>query len=385
MKINSSRLIVRFTPVINFVKKNSHILIAVFFTILGLYLRFKRLAGRDLWTDELWQLAQTKGAFKPVWFRLNVTDFTSFPGAYILNYPFVNIFGTDKWSINIPNYFIAFLSFYFLYLICKRYLKTSWGFFIAFLLLCFNGNLIFHSFELRPYAVLPTLSLGSFYFSGLIVSEWKRLSVLKRFLIGLFFIFTIIYHVFGIMIVGLCMLYCFIVEANKRSYKDVMKEILPFLLPTGILGILLFIWYVSGTVWHNVQSGGWYPFDYYPDASTKPVRFVRQVLCNLRGDKSHGQKYLELGIWFSFILSQKNRLRLIGFLVLMIILPITIILTLAVYEKYWFLDRQFIWVMSLYAFFLGWCWDSVALSLKGKINYQGLKNLIFRRKSIDSR
>lgn len=171
---------------LNFIKKRYRLLIAVFFTALGLYLRAKRLAGRELWTDELWQLAQTVGPFKPIWHRINVTDFTSFPGAYLLNYPFVNIFGIGKWEVNIPNYFIAFLSFYFLYLLCQKYLKTFLGFFIAFLLLCFNGNLIFHSFELRPYAVLPTLSLGSFYFAGLIVCDWRKISALKKSLMGLF-------------------------------------------------------------------------------------------------------------------------------------------------------------------------------------------------------
>lgn len=385
MKINNPGLIIRLAPAINFIKNNCRILIALFFTIFGLYLRFKQLAGRQLWTDELWQLAQTTGAFKPIWHRINVTDFTSFPGAYLLNYPFVNIFGTSKWAINIPNYIMALLGFYFLYLICQEYLKTFWGFFIAFLLLCFNGNLIFHSFEFRPYAVLPTLSLGSFYFAGLIVSDWKKLAILKKVLIGLFFIFVIIYHVFGIMIVGLCLLYFLVVEANKRSYHEIMKEMAPFLLPMGVPGVLLFIWYVSGTVWNDVQKGNWYPFDYYPNVANDFVHFVRQVLCNLRGDKSHGQKILELGIWFSFLLSKNNRFKLIGFFLLMIILPITVILTLAIYEKYWFLDRQFIWVMPLYAFFLAWCWDSIIVFIREKMKNRGLINLIFRREKIGPR
>ena len=385
MKISNFGLIICLTPAINFIKNNCRILVAFFFTILGLYLRFKRLAGRELWTDEIWQLAQTKGAFKPIWHRINVTDFTSFPGVYLLNYPFVNLFGTDKWAINIPNYIVAFLSFYFLYLICQKYLKTFWGFFVAFLLLCFNGNLIYYSFEFRPYAVLPTLSLGSFYFAGLIVSDWKKLSILKKVLVGLFFIFVIIYHVFGIMIVGLCLLYFLVVEANKRSYKEIIKEMSPFLLPTGILGVLLFIWYVSSTTWNDVQKGNWHPFDYYPNVTNDFVHFVRQVFCNLRGDKSHGQKYLELGIWFSFLLSKNNRFKLIGFFLLMIVLPITVILALAIYEKYWFLDRQFIWVMSLYAFFLAWCWDSIIVYLQEKEKNRDLINLIFRRQQIGSR
>lgn len=134
-----------------------------------------------------------------------------------------------------------------------------------------------------------------------------------------------------------------------------------------------------------MQKGNWYPFDYYPNAANDFVHFVRQVLCNLRGDKSHGQKFLELGIWFSIIFSQKDRFKLIGFFLLMIILPITVILTLAIYEKYWFLDRQFIWIMLLYAFFIAWCWDSIIEVVREKARNGSLRKLISVRRRIGSK
>ncbi|MDD5355732.1 MAG: glycosyltransferase family 39 protein [Candidatus Omnitrophica bacterium] len=342
-------------------KKKCRILTAIFFTCLGLYLRYKKLASRDLWCDELCQLSNTAGFFKPVWQRLTLGELTCFPGEYLLNYSFVRIFGGDKWLINIPHYIITFFGFYFLYLICQKYLKTFLGFVIAFLVFCFNANLIFHSFEFRPYAVLPTLSLASFYFSEMIVSNWQQLSTLKKFLIGIFFISVIIYHAYGIMIVGLCLLYFVILEANKMSYKEVIKEMMPFLLPVGLLGFLLFIWYASGTTVNRklCQELNIHTFAYYPNPLDDFTHFIRQVSFNLMAHKQYGQKHLALGIWIALLIPHKDRFKQIGFFLLLIILPIQLLLISDLYSGYWFLDRQFIWVMPLYAFFLGWCWDVI--------------------------
>lgn len=345
---------------INLFKKNSHLFAALFFTFLGLYLRFKSLAARDLWNDEIYQLSLTVGRFKPLWHRFTSGDFTCFPGGYLLNYPFVRFVGTNKWCINIPHYFAAIFGFFFLYLLCKRYLKTFWGFVIAFLILCFNRHLIFHSFEFRPYAVLPTLSLASFYFSEIVVSRWGQLSLLKKFLIGAFFIFMIIYHAYGLVIAGLCLSYFMIMEAKKSPYKDVLKKMRPFFLSVGVLGSLLFIWYASGNILHRAdfRSGNMHTFDYYPNPSNDFIHFIRQVFANLMDHKKYGQKHLALGIWIAFLLPHKDRFKQAGFFLLLIVLPILLILTADIFSGYWFLDRQFVWVMSLYAFFLGWCWDS---------------------------
>ncbi len=348
-------------------KKNSHIFVALFFTFLGLYIRFKKLANRELWNDEVFQLSLTAGHFKPIWQRFNSGDFSCFPGEYLVNWPFVRFFGSNKWVINIPHYFATLLGFYFLYLICRKHLKTVWGFAIAFLIFCFNGGLVFHSFEFRPYAVLPTLSLASFYFSEIIVSEWRQLSTLKKFLIGAFFIFVIIYHAYGIMIVGLCLLYFIIFEADKRSYKEIIKELIPFLLSVGTLGLSLFIWYTLGTTWEYLQVGIRNTFDFFPNPLDDFARFFRQVFANLMAHKQYGQKHLALGIWASFLLPHKDRFRQIGFFLLMIVLPIELILVADAISGYWFLDRQFVWVMSLYAFFLGWCWDAIFIYLREKV------------------
>lgn len=343
-----------------FIKRFRFEIIALFFTFVGFYLRFDSLAKRDLWCDEIWQLAQTVGQFKPIWKRLHLIDvFTSFSGDYLLNYPFVRFFGSSKWVINIPHYFATFFGFLFLYLLCKRYLKTSLAFAITFLIFCFNRHLIFHSFEFRPYAVLPTLSLATFYFMETVISDWCKFPLLKRIFLGGFFIFVVIYHIYGITIVGFCLLYFIILEAHKSSYKEAIKKISPFLLSVGLPVLLLFFWYISGTVWHFLQIGSYNIFEYSPNPINDFPRFIRQVFSNLMGNKKYGQKLLGLGIWIAFLLPQKDRLKQLGFFLVFIIMPILTILISDLRSGYWFLERQYIWVMSLYAFFLGWCWDTI--------------------------
>lgn len=365
---------------INFLKKKYRIFVACFFTLIGFYLRFKALAGRDLWVDELNQLANISGPFKPIWKRLPLGELTCFPGEYLLNYPFVRLFGDNKWLINIPHYFITLLGFYFLYLICKKHLKTFWGFTVAFIVFCFNQHLIFHAFEFRPYAVLPTLSLALFYYSEIVIDGWKGLKPLNKFLVGIFFIFAVIYHVYGIVVAGLSLLYFAIIKINKSSFKEALKGLKTFLAPIGITGILLFIWCASGTIVNpqHCQARNINTLDFYPNPLGDFIHFIRQLFFNLMGQKHYGEKHLALGIWIAFLIPHKDRLKQVGFFLLMIILPIMLILTSDLYSGYWFLDRQFVWVMSLYAFFIGYCWDTISIFLQEKI-----KNAPYPKKGLE--
>ena len=43
----------------------------------------------------------------------------------------------------------------------------------------------------------------------------------------------------------------------------------------------------------------------------------------------------------------------------MIVLPLQLLFLADLFNRYWFIQRQFVWVMAWYAFFLGWCWDSI--------------------------
>ena len=45
----------------------------------------------------------------------------------------------------------------------------------------------------------------------------------------------------------------------------------------------------------------------------------------------------------------------------MILLPIGLIFAMDVYSQYWFIQRQFVFVMPFFAFFVAWSWDAIFL------------------------
>src|SRR5258708_2399835 len=109
------------------------IAVAVVFSIWGLCLRAQSLAPRNLWNDEVNQWINTVGPLGPFWERSFKQESTCFPGDYLLTYPFIRIFGYNKWGNAIPHIMATVIGFYFLHLICQRYLKSLWATAIAFL------------------------------------------------------------------------------------------------------------------------------------------------------------------------------------------------------------------------------------------------------------
>jgi hypothetical protein len=76
---------------------------AFLMSLWGLSLRYQCLAERELWNDEIYEIQQTLGAFKPFWKKIQYGDFTFFPGEYWLTYPFVNLFPYSKWAMAVPH------------------------------------------------------------------------------------------------------------------------------------------------------------------------------------------------------------------------------------------------------------------------------------------
>ncbi len=83
--------------------------IASIFSVWGMILRVKTFVNRELWLDEIRQLGFTLEHFRPIWLRDDPTlDITSYPGDYLLTYPFIKLFGTDKLAA-IPHAMITVL------------------------------------------------------------------------------------------------------------------------------------------------------------------------------------------------------------------------------------------------------------------------------------
>lgn len=346
-----------------FLGKYSRSYMAIIFSAWGIYLRFLELAERDLWVDELASFRATEGALKPFWQNATYgSELISFPGQYLITWPFVRMFGLNKWGIMIPSVLSTLIGFYLLYLICQRYLKNSLSYGIVFALACFNHELIFHSFEFRPYSILPTLSLGVFYVADTIISQLDQFSLFKKFWAGVLLVFTTIYHAYGIIILFFIAGFLILRELSMRPAGEIFHKTWKFLGCVLLIAVPLFLWYAVGS--KAVKGMMWMDsFEFIPNPLVDLVGFLKAVFCNLTGHRY--LYFLFGGVILSFLISHKERFVQIGFFAVLVVMPIQILLLIDLNKSYWFLQRQFIWVTPLFIFLVGWCWDSIFNFWKG--------------------
>lgn len=331
-------------------------------SLYALYLRIMYLKGHTLWADEYHQLYQMHGSFLDLLKSLPKYEFCTYlSGDFYLTYPFFKIFSFNKWGLAIPHIVITIVGFYFLYLLCKQYFKTLWGFVITFLIVCFNATLIQHATEIRVYAVLPTLSLMSLYFSLMVTERDGLKAIEKKVACACFFIVLIWFHVYGIGIFAVSMIFSVLSRIRDKDFVDMSKQLSKFIFV--ILCIAMPLWLLSVFGPHFKYQGLELDmFQFIPSPLIDPVGFLKGVFGNLVGSKKF-YPFL-IGTFFPLIFSYEKRLQQIGFFLIMILLPVTLVFLSDVRSGYWFIQRQFIWVMPLFAFFLGWTWDSLIVSIQ---------------------
>jgi len=338
--------------------------LALIFTLWGMILRFRLLALRDYWVDEQCHFNFVLNApFQPFWQRLSYgSELTAFPGYYLLTFPFIKIFQYNKFWVAIPLIISTLFGFYFLYRISIKYLKTYLGFITAFTIYTFNSQLIFHSLELRPYSFLATFGLAVFYYTDLIFSDFSSITKQRKFLIWLFFILIIIFHTYGILILTSITMYFYLRQRKTGYFKENLKDILYFYIFLAIIGGLIWLWYSSGGMGIKGLYRG--TFQFIPNPFSTPMGFVKGILGNLVGEKKF--IFFFLAPILSFLFCSQKRMEQLGFFFILIVIPIQLILLADVFSGYWFIQRQFIFTMPLFAFFLGWCLDTTLLSLRQK-------------------
>ena len=345
----------------------------------GMVLRCDRFERREIGGDELYQLRYAVGPFQPFWERKSWGDCTCYPGDYLVTYPFLKLFGLhtiantvvpvytfghlEKWLLISPHILSTILGFYFLYLLGRRYFKTLWGFLIAASIFSFHHDLIFHSLELRPYAVLQTLPFATLYFCDKAVCNFGSLATFKKFLLGLFFIFVILFHAYGILIFGCCAAFALLYHREKSEVKTNFKNIFIFFAVVFLIALPIYFWYASGDPYSTfgTNQSRFNTFDYISNPLQNAVAFLKAILGNLFGNKKF--YFLLAGIPIAAFLSYPEKRPQIFFFLVAVVLPIELIFLMDVLRGYWFLQRQFVWVVSLFAFFLGWVWDTVIYTL----------------------
>lgn len=351
-----------FKNIVGYIKEHLIPISVILICLYAFYLRIMTLAVHSLWLDEASQLERLKGSFIDLIRAMPQGEFCSYlSGDFYLMYPFFKIFSYNRWGLAIPHIIATVIGFYLLYLICKRYFKSIWAYLITFTIVCFNLTLIKHATEIRPYAVLPTLALATLYLFLRIADSDFKMSVSKRIWATLFFIMVIWFHVYGIAMFMTSLIFSVLSKYKAKEYRIYLKDIAFF---TGvILCITMPLWLYSVFGTHAIASRYQLPtFRYIPNPAHNLLGFLKGIFCNIVGRKQ--LYFLFIGIIIPFVFSYKDRFKQLLFLFVNILSPIGLILLAGYISNYSFMQRQFIWVMPLFAFFLGWAYDSFFTLLK---------------------
>ncbi len=345
----------------------SRVFIALAISCYGLFLRMKALNGRELWNAESYQFDCIKGHFKPFWLHQNYGDLTTFPGEYLLNYPVVHFFGRDKWALAFPHLLATILGFYLLFLLCRKYMRSWVGFAVAFLMFALNGELVSHALEFRPYAVLPVLALGSLYIAHWLTEDFQIMSLTAKWLTAISIFFMINYHAYGILIFTLPLMFVLVVKLIDLRGNGFS---LPwrFLVLVLAVSLLVWLWYSSynnyGFTKNSLPISPVNSYEFIASPLVHPVSFLKAVVGNLVGDR---RLYVLLaGCFFIFVLPRLQQFKQLAFLLILVVLPILMILYFDIRSRYWFLQRQFIWVTPFFILWIAWFWDMGYVFLRRK-------------------
>jgi hypothetical protein len=344
----------------SYLLKHRFLIIALILTVIGLFWRVEKVQTRHWDPDELNLYNYTRGELLPFWQQVKYGELTSFPGTYVVTYPFVQMFSLEqRLQLNIPHFIAILVGFFAVYLLCRRYL-TSWtAWIVVFLVMAFNRNLIYHALELRPYSVLAMLGPMVFYLADNIVNKTAQQKIWQQFLISIFFVTTVAFHAYGFLIVGFSMLFWIVAARFKEKWSSIFKRIWLFCVLTGMIAVPIFIWYATAenkdATFQTMVERFIYTFQFVPDPFEDPVGFLKSIFANLIG---HGRLYFLLVVVPLALLFGKDRGKQFLFLLIMVVFPIALICATDIVKSYWFVQRQFVWIMPLFAFYLGWCWQS---------------------------
>jgi len=322
--------------------------------LYGFYLRVAMRAMRGLSADEHWQVQTMHLPFLDFIKAMPQVEHSGYIAIdYYLIYPFYQLFGDNKWGLAIPHIVATVVGFYLLYRICKLYYKTIWGYIIAFSVVCLNANLIFHSFKIRVYAILPTLALGAFLLSHHLVEENVNMSVKKKWAIGAFFVLVLWSFPYAIVMLTMVLLFALLNKRTDPQFSLIFKDTAKLLFFVLLIAMPLWIYSVFfAHLGYRLTD----TFQFIPNPAIDLVGFLKGIFGNLVGQKK--LYFLLAGLFFPLIFPYKERFRQLGLLFLLVVIPIVLVLIVTVEAQYWFVQRHFVWCMPFFALFLGMAWDS---------------------------
>jgi len=325
------------------------IAVVLLISALALYFRFKMYHTRDLAGDELVQIDWMKSSLLDCISKARIR--LQFPGDYALIYPFYKIFGlNNKWGLAIPHIGATLLGLYLLYELCRKYFKTIFGYIVTFAIVAFNATLIIHAFEIRPYSVLVTLGIAAFLVMKYIV-EHQTASARKKDLVVFFIFLCVTFHFYGIFMLFFSYMYHLICSRKKELFKETLfRNVKDYWRIVFILFPFLYYFALEPDISYMEEN----TFEFIHRGV---IPIAKGIVGNLMGYRKF--YFLLLGLIISFIIPNNEKFKQVALFVIAIACPILLILWLCVINHYWFIQRLFIWVVPLFAFLIGWCWDSI--------------------------
>jgi len=350
--------------------------ITILFVVWASYLRVRWFMYSP-WIDgdDSWQIAIMD---QPFWDFMKALPLHEHGGYlsldYLLIYPFFQIFGDNNWGLVIPHFALTLVGFYFLHKIAKNYFTTLAGYVITFAVVCFNIPLIHYASEIRVYAVLPTLALMSLYFAEKAMQRYEEISFSEKFWISAFFVLVFWFHIYGAIIIFSTVVYSMLVWSRRSNPLKVLKRAIKFLAPILVIALPFWLWafFWGPSIGRDFSGEASRTFMYIANPAVNPLQFLRDIFGNLIDPR--GLNFLLIGVGFPFLLPLKERCNQILFFLILVVMTIACLFTGVWLHGYYFLQRQFTWVVPFFALFLGWVWESFFFYVKNlKFFQQGRK------------
>jgi len=326
----------------------TRLMIVCLIIIWAMFVRIDRRIKGELAGDERVQVEFMTWPVKAM--IQNQMGIIQYPGDYLLIWPFYQIFGNNKMALAFPHLFLTGVGFVLLYFMCLRYFQTIWGYLVTFLVTGRNFNLIQHAGEIRPYPVLVTLGIAGFLVTRRLVKN-KNPSDFERLGVSVFIFITMTFHFYGAFILFFNYLFHLICSREDEKWGRVLARNLRHYWPALLLTLPLWAYLTFSS---DKSYMKWNPYEYIPQGI---VPWLKGVFGNLIGHRKF--YFLLAGFVLAMVIPHKNRWAQAVFFIAVILLPIGLIFWSCLNYHYWFIQRLFIWAMPLFAFLLGWQWDSL--------------------------
>ena len=293
------------------------------------------------------------------------------PGHYFITLPLNIVFPQNKYILGLPGLISQAIVFLFIpYIINilgitdKRKIRivsmiTRIGF-------VFNPTLTFQAMEVRPYSMLSFLWFVSVIFVNKIINFKKNQNgrseiIIKSIVSVLSLSMILIWHYYGLIMVFTMYIYLYIFT-DRRNLSDLLniKRIPNLILLTGVLCVLpVWTYFSKGSFTYNFNAIENLPIS----ISTEGIVYKGVVQGITWRNYYYSWFFLVvLFIFITYSLSYCCRkisyertvvFKSVKIMITSVLLPIILIFTLDIFNRYWFLLRQFSWTIIPFYISLG--------------------------------